>query len=318
MLPLTFQAGSGNPTRLHATHARGHPSGFSPQGGLIFGFVFVSVGVWITLVGLRLIEPGGHFTIPREFLVPIGAVFAGIGFFIWMQTWRRRSAEVRHQRLRTLHPDEPALADYAWNPSGSPSRLRAHAVRATIIAGFFILLLTPGNYIAFAKTDAPLLVQIGIIVFDLVTIYLLYDAALRWGRAIKFGQSFLRFDTFPFSTRTPVKLAWIAPEGCKGDATGTFTLRAVREWYEAGGRGKSDSTRLVHEQQWAATWKITTPSRIVPGAVCELVFDLPPGAPSTSFHAERPLFWELVVDLHLPGVDFQETYLVPIYGPKRT
>jgi hypothetical protein len=30
--------------------------------------------------------------------------------------------------------------------------------------------------------------------------------------------------------------------------------------------------------------------------------------------AEKPVFWEFEVKLDLPGLDFQETYLVPIYG----
>lgn len=317
MLPLTFEPGSNNPVRLHATHVRGHASALSFRGGLIFGLILVALGTWIVLIGLRVIEPGGRFSIPREMLVPIGIVFAGPGFFVWMQTARRHFAEARHQRLRALHPDEPALADYPWNPSGSPSRLRTHAVRATILTAFFVVFLSPANCIAFAKNDAPLFMQIGIVIFDLIALYLIYDAALRWARAFKFGNAFLRFGTFPFSTRTPVKLAWIAPQGCKGEATGAFTLRALHEWYETGGTGKSRSTRLVHEQHWSASWKIGAPSQITPGQVCELVFELPSGAPSTSFHAERPLFWELLVDLHLPGIDFQETYLVPIYGPRR-
>jgi hypothetical protein len=34
----------------------------------------------------------------------------------------------------------------------------------------------------------------------------------------------------------------------------------------------------------------------------------------TRLSADRPLFWELEVKLGLPGVAFNETYLVPIYG----
>jgi hypothetical protein len=35
---------------------------------------------------------------------------------------------------------------------------------------------------------------------------------------------------------------------------------------------------------------------------------------STRLSADKPLFWELEVKLKLPGLDFSETYLVPIYG----
>lgn len=319
MPPLTYEPGFGNPKRLTENgQPRGHSSGFSAPGGALFGGVFVGIGIFITLFGLRVIEPGGRLNVPHWVLIPIGSIFAGAGLFVWSKVWRQRRADRRHAQIKLWRPDEPALADHPWDPSGQPSRLREHAVRATLIAAFFLLFLTPANYIAFFTKDAPWPMQAIIGLFDLVTLYLFYDAALRWGRACKFGQAFLRFDRFPFSTREPVKLAWIAPAGCAGEATGRFTLRAVREWYETTGGGKSRHTRLVHEQQWSGAWIIPSPVRITPGEVCELVFELPSDAPSTALHAERPLFWELEVALGLPGLDFTETYLVPVYGPKRT
>jgi len=319
MSPLTYEPGFGNPKRLSDNvRPRGHATGFSSPGGFVFGGVFVGIGVFLVLFGLRIVEPGGRLNVPHWVLIPVGAVFAGAGLFTWVKIWRQRQADHRHEQIRLWHPDEPALADYPWDPAGQRSRLREHAVRATLITGFFLLFLTPANYIAFFTKDAPWPMQAIIGLFDLVTLYLFYDAALRWGRACKFGQAFLRFDRFPFSTREPVKLVWIAPAGCAGEATGRFTLRSVREWYETTGGGKSRNTRLVHEQQWSGSWMIATPARITPGEVCELVFELPADAPSTALHAERPFFWELEVALSLPGLDFTETYLVPVYGPKRT
>jgi hypothetical protein len=43
---------------------------------------------------------------------------------------------------------------------------------------------------------------------------------------------------------------------------------------------------------------------------------LPDDARATDLRANRPIFWELEAQLDLPGLDFKETYLVPIYGPK--
>lgn len=319
MPPLIYEPGLDNPKRLTAdVRPRGYTAGLSAPGGLLFGGIFAGIGVFITLFGLRIVEPGGRLNAPHWVLIPIGAVFTGCGLFIWSKIWRQHRADRRHAQIRLRHPDEPALADHPWDPHGQRSLLHAHAVRATIMVVFFILFLTPCNYIAFASKDAHWLMMGIIGLFDLVSLYLVYDMALRWGRFCKFGRAFLRFERFPFSTREPVALAWIAPEGCTGEATGRFTLRSVREWYEAGGRGKSRNTRLVREQQWSGSWTSSAPARIVPGQVFELVFDLPSDAPSTALHAERPFFWELEIVLALPGLDFTETYLVPIYGPKRT
>lgn len=317
MLPLTYEPGFGNPQRLSGrTQARGARTGMSTGGGLVFGGVFVAVGTFIVLLGLRVIEPGGRLHVPHAVLIPAGAAFSLAGLFVWGNVWRQHRAERRHTQMRAWHPEEPALADHPWDPAGSHSQLRQHAVKATLLAIFFILFLTPGNYIVFHE-NAPWFARGGVVLFDLITLYLLFDAGLRWGRALKFGRAVLRFERFPYRTREPVKLIWIAPVGCDGEATGRFTLRAVREWYETTGSRKSRNTQLVHEQLWAGTWKLESPARIAAGEPCELTFTLPPDAPSTAMHAERPLFWELEVALSLPGLDFTDTYLVPIYGQKR-
>jgi hypothetical protein len=43
-------------------------------------------------------------------------------------------------------------------------------------------------------------------------------------------------------------------------------------------------------------------------------YELPPDARTTHLDAGKPLFWELEVKLELPGLNFNETYLVPVYG----
>jgi hypothetical protein len=318
MLPLTYEPGSGSPQRLPAVYqTRGHSTESSPVAGVLFGTALVAAGAWITLCGLRILKLGGRLNIPHEMLVPIGAVGIGAGLFMWVHTWLRRQDDLHHRAIRLRHPDEPALADYPWNPEGTPSRLRHEAVRRTLIACFLALFLTPFNYVAFAEKDPHLMMQVIVGLFDLIILYLIGDTVPRWARVCKFGEAVLRFERFPLSTREPVKLAWTAPAGCTGMATGSFTLRAIREWVEVERRGKSRHTRIIHEQQWSGAWKIASAAPIVPGQVCELTFELPENAPSSALRADRPLFWELEVDLQLPGLNFKDTYLVPIYGPRR-
>lgn len=46
----------------------------------------------------------------------------------------------------------------------------------------------------------------------------------------------------------------------------------------------------------------------------ELRCDLPDDALTTQLSADKPVFWELEARLSLPGLDFVETYLVPVYA----
>ena len=57
------------------------------------------------------------------------------------------------------------------------------------------------------------------------------------------------------------------------------------------------------------------PRQLGYGDELELVFEPPREAPATSLHGERPVFWDLKVQLQRPGLDFDETYLVPVYPP---
>jgi hypothetical protein len=71
---------------------------------------------------------------------------------------------------------------------------------------------------------------------------------------------------------------------------------------------------VVHEEIWSAKGIIEQPRNFPLHDAVELRYELPSEALSTRLSADKPLFWELEVKLKLPGLDFSETYLVPIYG----
>ena len=96
---------------------------------------------------------------------------------------------------------------------------------------------------------------------------------------------------------------------------GKFTLRCILEWRETTGSGKSRSSMLVHEELWSGTWSFEQSRNFGFREEVELRYEFPPDAQGTELSADRPIFWELEVYLDLPGVDFKETYLVPVYGP---
>jgi len=70
----------------------------------------------------------------------------------------------------------------------------------------------------------------------------------------------------------------------------------------------------------SGSWHLDEARTFESGEEIELRFDLPADARSTQLNpgdsAERAVFWELEAKLDLPGLDFEETYLVPIYAPR--
>jgi len=79
-----------------------------------------------------------------------------------------------------------------------------------------------------------------------------------------------------------------------------------------------EAGRLVHAQASSCDnfhMAGTAPHRVLLQQL-ELRSEPPAEAPSTRLSARKPVFWELEVHLDLPGLDFNEICLVPVYaGP---
>jgi hypothetical protein len=149
--------------------------------------------------------------------------------------------------------------------------------------------------------------------FDVFGFVIWCRASLAIGRAIKFGNSRIAFQSFPYRLAEPIVIHWQPGSGINRANKGSFTLRCVKEWYEVTGTGENRSRELVHEEMWSGTWYLEQPRDFQQGAKIDFQFDVPGDFDSTVFRAPRPIFWEFEVKLDLPGLDFQETYLVPIY-----
>ena len=72
------------------------------------------------------------------------------------------------------------------------------------------------------------------------------------------------------------------------------------------------SVSLVHEEIRSAQGLLDRHRNLPVKEAFELAYDLPPGLPPTQLSADRPVFWELEANLEVPGLDFRQTYLVPI------
>jgi hypothetical protein len=176
------------------------------------------------------------------------------------------------------------------------------------------LFLSAFNYFAFFKAGTPWLFKGVIALFDLIAVAFWYAAVMAVGRALKFGGSRIAFSSFPYRLGKPIVIHWHPAAGINQANKGSFTLRCVEEWYEVRGTGKNRSRQIVHEEIWSGTWQLEQPRAFQQGAKVDFSFDVPGDLHSTMLSADRPIFWEFEAKLDLPGFDFEETYLVPVYG----
>lgn len=284
----------------------------SSTGMLLFGLPFLGVGVWATLGGLKLIPiDQSKLHAPHWVLAMFGIVFALAGLFVWSMGWRQLQANRRRQQLEGR---DPALADYPWDEHGFTPPRWSRAVKGIGGIIIFALFLSIFNWWAFLA-KGPWMVKLVVGLFDLILLFLLWQVAVVVGRTIKFGPTRVEFVRFPFRPGESMAVHWVVPRGITRVAKGTITLRCVEEWHEVSGSGENRSRRLVQEAIWSAVAHLDHPQDLRPEMPEELRFDIPTDVPGTMLNVRdaSPIFWELVMDLDLAGLDFKETYLVPVY-----
>ena len=290
--------------------------GLPSWGGVLFGSAFLAVGTFIILAGTKALPVNpSPAQAPGWVLTAAGTSFVFAGLMIWGATWTQISANRRRLKASERYSDEPALADYHWHPEGFQVSAWTGAAKAFSVAIGVAVFLSIFNWWAF-WANGPWMVKAIVALFDCFGLALWWWAARQLGHALKFGHSRIDFTRFPYRVSEPVIIRWRPNDRISEVLRGTFTLRCVEEWTESRGRGKTRHTLLIQEEIWSAKWIIDKPRKVQVKDSIELRYDLPEDARTTDLRADRPIFWELDVQLDLPGLDFRETYLVPIYGSK--
>ena len=295
------------------TERRGSRSGFSFVGALLFGGVFVAVGTCIVLLGAHIIpvDPGSVHA-PYAILVICGACFAGAGLFVWGMASTQYKDDLHRRAAARRYGGSPALEDHAWDTRGFTPPRWSRAASTTAGAAFFTLFLSIFNWWAWGA-GGPWMVKAIVTLFDLVLVLVWWQAVVAIGRAVKFGGSRLAFDHFPYVMGEAISIRWIPPRGVARADKGSVTFRCIEEYWEERGTGKDRNRTLVHDEVCAETQSFDSPQTFAPGRAVEFRFTLPADARPTKLNADRPVFWELEVKLSMPGLDFEESYLVPLY-----
>jgi len=300
--------------RLSGTiEKRGTQTGTPTLGMFLFGLPFVGVGIFVALTGLKVV-PTNPASVhgPYWLLVAFGAVFALGGLMLWGMAGKQFRANRRRVLSRENHVNDPALEDYPWDPRGYHSHCWTKTAKWLGGAGFLSLFLSMFNWWAwFAPGPWP--VKIIVSLFDVILVFVWWQAAMTLSRAIRFGDSRIEFVGFPYRANGPIRIRWITPRGITRAEKGTFTLRCIKEWTETTGVGENRSQDVIHEAQWSGVWTLDHAENFPEGNSIELTFQPTAALPVTSLSGKATVYWELEIALSLPGPDFRETYLVPVY-----
>lgn len=292
---------------------RGTQSGFSVAGISLFGLPFVAMGVFVMLIGSKVIaaQPGSVHA-PYWVLTICGFLFFLAGLFLGSKAIRQYRAKRRHSAINSDTIAAEAMRDFPWNPRGFKPTRFGKALQTGASAVFLTLFLSVFNWWAFGA-HGPLPLVIMVAIFDALLLLLWGNFILVLSRAIRFPASRIDFTRFPYLVGEPLTIRWQA-QGISQPRAGSFTLRCVEEWWEVFGSGKNRSRRLVQEIAWSGIWELEAQDKFETGKNYEFKFQPPANAPATRLSSGKVVFWEFVVKLEMAGPDFVADYLVPVYA----
>ncbi len=285
------------------------------SGSLLFSLPFLGAGAAIVLVALDMIQVDpSKIHCPRWVLGAAGGVFfvAGLAVFVHSIAGMRRLARLKANAA--AHPDQPALADYEWNPVGIESRqmgsLLGHAFMLLMVGG----LLAVMNWAAFSGKGG-IVFKIVAGFFDLIFAGVGVALVKMIIARFKYGRPVLEFAEFPFRPGKPLRLRAVSQQDVGEAESFVATLRYVEEVYETHGKGKNRRQVVVNYERYADKLELhgSDARKIATGGL-ELEFRLPENAASNNLRGRPASFWDLELRAEVPGVDFVHRFLVPVYG----
>jgi hypothetical protein len=277
----------------------------------LFGLPFLAVGIFTGLVAFHAVRGQKHA--PVWIVVLFGAVFFSAGLFLFLHGIHGMIRRALYERGCTQTPGQPWLFDFHWRPAGS-SFSAFHAMLSRLLAALgWNAFLVPFFWIGYTQRGAwPFLVVASL--FALVGL-------IFWARWLKmladlmrYGNSFLAYDSFPYFLGTTLRARLRAPRHVNMLQSLTLTLRCIQERYVTTGCGRDRSTRVVCYELYKDVLTFD-PSRLANfvGTEIPLEFTLPTGKLSTALADTPPTYWAIEARGQAPGADYEAYFLVPVY-----
>jgi len=257
------------------------------------------------LLLVAALGPGWGLEIPREVPGVFGGFFAFAGVLITCRGVKGHRRDSQMRSLSQLRPDEPWLSDYLWDERQTGDDKRRQALNSFLAAFILSAFVVPFCLVGAWAIVLPLFGSIALIFLAAGVYYLVQ----HW----KYGDSYVRYGAFPFFLGQDLE----AHFGCTKDP-GPFErvsaiLRCIEECHEPMRQGQL--TTVCYEIYQDAL-EIQGPGELrAINPDLKVTFSLPDDrATETCFSGMPCRYWELEVHARTPGVDYRETFLVPVYA----
>ncbi len=280
---------------------------------VFFGLPFLLAGIGIACAALNIVNTRKHA--PDWLIGLIGGFFFSAGAFLVIHGLRGAARKAACQREAAEHPGQTWLSDYHWHREGITfsafnamlSRFIAALIWNAFLIPFFWVGLHERGMGRVFLVFAGLFALIGLIFWA------------RWlqmlGDLLRFGNSFLNYDDFPFFLGQSLRARLRAPRHVSALDELTLTLRCVQEKYVTTGSGNNRSTRVVCFELYKDSVTFSRDQLTgLAGGDTPVDFKLPQTQQSTSLACAPPIYWEIQANGTARGADYEAYFLVPVYA----
>jgi len=313
-------------TRLASTDSARPPAtgtrSLTPKGCLLI--LLAAWAVWILIDLWRLgVFDGSMALADAVFEMPsLGLpLLVAIGVTALIVSARNR------ERRKKEFPDQPRMWEKRWNRTGARPVAYEKLAAPVMLAVMSTFVCAAVAVVSLVVVDDPFL-KIAVTPFYLVGIGAWLFAGNKAARVIKFRRTWFEYDSFPFFLGGKLSGALVGIEPALGSETITATLRLVQERWTGSSGSRSGRTRVrsvVREDARQYRREEVVERAVLWGAgqrkpsyglrpALSVAFDLPADAQQTALSADPAFRWELQVTATRPGLDFDVTFLLPVYG----
>ena len=275
---------------------------------IAFGTPFALAGIYAGVTAVRLYVQFGWTRTTILFACAAFAFgFAGFGMMATALWGSKRT--YTDDDLRARHPDQP----WMWNAEWVARRISDQSRSGTFLLWGFALLWTAISspaalvFIPDAIRDGNPVVFVALL-FPLVGLLMLINAARLTLRALRFRRSTLILDTMPAPIGGTLR-GRVEVEHSLTSATEVM-IRLIALERQRSGKSTVD-TIVAHEERELAPGML---QRTASGTVIPIEIAVPLDAPATdATEEERKVYWRLTVDADLPGIDYSASFDDPVF-----
>lgn len=153
-----------------------------------------------------------------------------------------------------------------------------------------------------------------IVLLDLFALLIVYDTLHKIYQWVRFRRPVVIWETLPAFLGSQLRGRVAFARGVRAAGPPRLTLRCVRDEWITTGSGKNRRNQLEPHAIYRQTIEIPLPG--APGEALDVIdfaFDLPTDQPGTDLSKGEAVYWQVLVDVPLPGPNLDTVFLAPVY-----